>query len=173
MHTQPPLPPNKNCNKPCPKNLQPVCGSDGKTYSNSCLFDNANCQSGGKLTSKKGKCLPINTPPLAPNKDCIKKNCVTNFMLVCGSDGKTYGNSCKFDTANCQSGGKLTSKRGGCLPINTPASSINTTCKPGYTKRNNPVTGEGRPLGSSIPPATCSCVNVNGNNFNSYPISCN
>ena len=154
MHTQPPLP-NKNCNKKnCFTNFMPVCGSDGKTYGDSCLFDTANCQSGGKLTSKRGKCLPINTPPLGPSG---QRTCPPGQYLY---DPCLTNKVCNLMIPKC-------------VPNITPASSINTTCKPGYTKRNNPVTGERRPLGYSIPPATCSCVNVNGNNFNSYPISCN
>ena len=53
-----------DCEKPCPNILRPVCGSDGKTYDNECLFENAKCKNPSLTITHKGVCKGNNVIPL-------------------------------------------------------------------------------------------------------------
>mmetsp|Transcript_17621 Transcript_17621/g.52951 ORF Transcript_17621/g.52951 Transcript_17621/m.52951 type:complete len:490 (-) Transcript_17621:234-1703(-) len=90
--------PTKSC--PCSRIYKPVCGKNGKTYSNSCL---ARCA--GVTVSYQGKCYKKTPAPTA--KPCI---CTRIYKPVCGN-GRTYGNACE---AKCA--GVTSVTQGACTP---------------------------------------------------------
>jgi len=78
----------EECSGICPRILRPVCGSDGKQYSNDCYLKYEGCKTGQDLR-------------VAPCPKPCKKMCPRIYTPVCGSDGVTYSNECEFNKAKC------------------------------------------------------------------------
>lgn len=69
----------------CPLYVDPVCGSDGKTYSNACFF---------AIDKDRDPCAFIlHNGACCPGDNCC---CTKEYCPVCASDGKTYDNICLF-----------------------------------------------------------------------------
>ncbi|XP_065058319.1 agrin-like isoform X3 [Rhopilema esculentum] len=102
----------KGCRKPCPRILKPVCGSDGKTYSNKCYLDNARCKNSRLRLVKIGRCPRCEKP------------CTKILQPVCGSDGKTYNNKCLLDNARCKNRRLRLVKMGRCPRCEKPCPKI-------------------------------------------------
>ncbi|XP_044745398.1 serine protease inhibitor dipetalogastin [Coccinella septempunctata] len=102
-----------SCNEKCKDEKNYVCGSDNKIYKSECEMKRDNC----------GKHVYV-----VPMKRCLagflfrgcQKICPTYFDPVCGTDDKTYSNSCFLEMENCRSRALVNMKHlGSCSePIN-------------------------------------------------------
>uniref|UniRef100_A0A9J8BXG9 Agrin n=1 Tax=Cyprinus carpio carpio TaxID=630221 RepID=A0A9J8BXG9_CYPCA len=97
------------CSDACPQNQDPVCGSDGHTYSSSCQMKAMGCALQKQIQMKhKGPCDESCTNCSfgaicdAQTGRCVcPKGCLETRQPVCGSDGMTYENECKLNVEAC------------------------------------------------------------------------
>merc|ERR1711962_718912 len=97
-------PPALDCPDVCIQVFDPMCGTDGVTYSNACFLGIAACR--GKPDLKvafKGRCQYYRNK----ERDC-PKYCTEELDPVCGSNGITYPNACSLKVAVCESNPDLT-----------------------------------------------------------------
>jgi len=83
--------PIKKCPDVCPAVFDPVCGSDGKTYSSNCHLGIAICKGSSVRFRHDGPC-----------KKVCNGVCPEIYKPVCGSNGQTYSNTCFLKFAQCK-----------------------------------------------------------------------
>ncbi|XP_053339274.1 agrin [Clarias gariepinus] len=97
------------CLDTCPQISDPVCGSDGQTYSSQCQMNAISCTLQKHIQIKhKGPCDKACTNCSfgaicdEQSRSCVcPKECVVSKQPVCGSDGTTYMNECELHVRAC------------------------------------------------------------------------
>ncbi|XP_076369513.1 agrin-like isoform X2 [Tachypleus tridentatus] len=144
------------CNAVCSHDFQPVCGSDGNTYTNECILRVEACKSRqGLRIIYMDKCSeganPCESVQCGPGQKCdidrygiasckCPSSCEPVMRPVCGTDQETYDSDCELQRQACvQKKNVAVAYRGVCDeqgPCHDFVCQYSSRC---FVKKGNPV----------------------------------
>ncbi|KAF4033461.1 Kazal-type serine protease inhibitor domain [Phytophthora infestans] len=111
------------CSFGCPDVYEPVCGSNGKTYSNSCYLRLESCQNNNEITKAGNReCASTPTSSTTPSPVTTSTHnarsamncpdaCLDVYEPVTDENGNVYSNECYMKMAKCKGTDDDASKR--------------------------------------------------------------
>jgi len=110
-----------------------LCGSDGVSYLNGCVYSQAQCKDPSLFVVNPGVCevrdnnatqpeivtedvgIVSTSPPTEPaSSECMDPFCPSTHSPVCGNNGITFSNMCQFTKAQCLTPGLELKHEGRC-----------------------------------------------------------
>ncbi|XP_029291120.1 agrin isoform X4 [Cottoperca gobio] len=140
----------------CLPSNEPLCASDGQTYSSECAMGATGMQKGIKLKKiHAGRCRWLKdcqeaclfnavclVEQLIARCSCDPIECDGTYKPVCGKDGRTYTNDCARRKAECLSKTLISVKHPGPCDLSIPSPCLEKVCDHGavcVVQNNEPV----------------------------------
>jgi len=109
---------SRSCRRACNGHWSPFCGTDGVTYRNKCVLNNAKCEAGTGclLAAYQGRCVE----DVAEQTTCPPR-CPRVEQPWCAHDGNTYKNLCELQKAGIKKPNeRIIPRRRGPCAIGSP-----------------------------------------------------
>ncbi|RMB96654.1 hypothetical protein DUI87_26719 [Hirundo rustica rustica] len=142
----------KTMNMVCPRNYDPVCGTNGRTYPNECSLCKDVLRNRALDKKHDGRCVRIDCTGFLKPGSGFNIPCTMEFSPICGTNGITYRNKCHFCTAVASGLDVNLRSYGQCFQQNTNTN-IDCSSQKGAnlicTSEYNPLCGsDGRTYGN-------------------------
>ncbi|XP_010156484.1 PREDICTED: double-headed protease inhibitor, submandibular gland-like [Eurypyga helias] len=83
----------------CPRNYEPVCGTDDVTYPNECTLCKEILRNRAIDKKHDGRCVKIDCSNYRRSVNGAAVPCTLEYNPICGTNGITYRNKCSFCSA--------------------------------------------------------------------------